>query len=57
MFIGVAVSRVSWIVLLCAVLWIVFWQIVVPAEERALLEKYGDSCRQYMKRIPRIKHL
>jgi len=53
MFISVAISCASWIVLLCAVLWIVFWHIVVPTEERSLIEKYGDSYREYMKRTPR----
>jgi len=49
MFISVAICCASWIVLLCAVLWIVFWHIVVPTEERSLIEKYGNSYREYMK--------
>lgn len=53
MFIGVGISCASWVVLLLAVVWIVFWQIAVPAEERFLIEKYGDSYRDYMNRIPR----
>jgi protein-S-isoprenylcysteine O-methyltransferase Ste14 len=35
------------------VLWIIFWQIAVPAEERFLLEKYGDAYREYMSKTPR----
>ena len=53
MFVSVAVSCASWIVLLCAVLWIVRWQIVLPTEEKFLLEQYGSSYREYMKRTPR----
>jgi len=53
MFISVAISCASWIVLLCAVLWIFFWQIVLPTEEKSLLEKYGNSYRLYMKKTPR----
>jgi protein-S-isoprenylcysteine O-methyltransferase Ste14 len=39
--------------LLLAVAWIVLWCIVVPAEERFLLEKYGDAYREYMNKTPR----
>jgi protein-S-isoprenylcysteine O-methyltransferase Ste14 len=53
MFIGVGISCASWVVLLLAVVWIVFWRIAVPAEEKFLIEKYGDSYRDYMNRIPR----
>jgi len=53
MYISIAISCASWIVLLCAVLWIVFWHIVVPTEERFLIERYGDTYREYMNRTPR----
>lgn len=53
MYISMAISCASWIVLLCAVLWIVFWHIVVPTEERFLIERYGDTYREYMTRTPR----
>jgi protein-S-isoprenylcysteine O-methyltransferase Ste14 len=53
MYISIAISCASWIVLLCAVLWIVFWHIVVPTEEKYLIEKYGDTYREYMNRTPR----
>ncbi len=53
MFIGVGISCASWMVLLLAVIWIVFWQIAVPAEERFLIEKYGDSYLDYVDRTPR----
>jgi protein-S-isoprenylcysteine O-methyltransferase Ste14 len=53
MFISVGISCASWVVLLLAVLWIVFWRIAVPAEERFLIEKYGESYRDYMDKTPR----
>lgn len=53
MYTGTGIACASWAVLLCAVLWIVFWQIVVPTEERFLLEQYRDSYRNYMNRTQR----
>jgi len=53
MFVSVGISCASWVVLLLAVIWIVFWRIAVPAEERFLIEKYGDIYRDYMDRTPR----
>jgi protein-S-isoprenylcysteine O-methyltransferase Ste14 len=53
MFLGVGISCASWLVLLLAVVWIVFWQIVVPTEEKFLIEKYGDDYRNYLNRTPR----
>lgn len=53
MIASVGIAGASWIVLLLAVIWIVFWRIAVPAEERFLIDKYGDSYRDYMDRTPR----
>jgi protein-S-isoprenylcysteine O-methyltransferase Ste14 len=53
MYVGIGIACASWVLLLCAVLWIIFWQIAVPAEERFLLEKYGDAYREYMSKTPR----
>ena len=53
LYIGMGLACASWVLLLCAVLWIVFLHIVVLAEERFLLQKYGDSYREYMNRTPR----
>ncbi|MFZ2055181.1 MAG: isoprenylcysteine carboxylmethyltransferase family protein [Candidatus Aminicenantales bacterium] len=47
MYTGMGIACASWVVLLCAVLWIVIWSILVPDEERFLIEKYGDSYREY----------
>jgi len=53
LYVGTGIACASWVILICAVLWIVFWQIAVPGEERFLLEKYGDAYREYMDRTPR----
>ncbi len=50
---GIGIACASWVLLLFAVLWIAFFQVVVPAEERFLLEKYGDAYREYINRTPR----
>jgi len=53
LYVGTAVACASWILLLAAALWIVFWHIALPGEERFLLDKYGDAYREYMNRAPR----
>jgi protein-S-isoprenylcysteine O-methyltransferase Ste14 len=53
MFVGVGVSCASWVVLLLALIWIVFWRIVVPEEEKFLVDKYGADYLDYMKKTPR----
>ena len=51
--VGIGIASASWLVLMCALLWIVFFHIVVPAEERFCLKQYGDAYRDYMNRTPR----
>jgi len=53
MYLGIGIACASWVVLLCAVLWIVIWSILAPHEEMLLIEKYGDSYREYLNRTPR----
>ena len=53
MIVSVGISCASWIVLLLAGIWMVFWRIVVPAEEKFLLEMYGENYRLYMDKTPR----
>jgi len=53
LYVGIGVACVSWVMILCGVLWATLWHIVIPAEERFLLEKYGDAYREYMNRTPR----
>lgn len=52
-YLGIGIASASWVFLLCALVWIVSWQIGVEEEERILLEKYGEAYRQYMNRTPR----
>jgi len=53
MYAGIGIACASWVFLLCAVLWIIFFNIVIPTEERFLIGQYGDVYREYMKRTPR----
>ena len=53
LFLGTSIATASWVILLLALAWIIIWRIVVPAEEKFLLERYGDSYREYMNRTPR----
>ena len=53
LYVGIGIACASWVLLLLAVAWIVLWHVVVPAEERFLLEKYGDAYREYMDRTSR----
>jgi protein-S-isoprenylcysteine O-methyltransferase Ste14 len=53
MYVGTGIACASWIFLLCGVAWIIIWHIAVKAEERFLLEKYGNIYREYMDRTPR----
>lgn len=50
---GIGIACASWVLLLCALVWILSWQFGIEEEERILLEKYGDAYRQYMNRTPR----
>jgi len=47
MYTGMGIACASGVVLLCAVLWIGIWSVLVPDEERFLIERYGDSYREY----------
>jgi protein-S-isoprenylcysteine O-methyltransferase Ste14 len=47
MYTGMGLACASWVVLLCAVLWIGIWSVLVPEEERFLIEKFGDAYREY----------
>ncbi|MHA1484362.1 MAG: methyltransferase family protein [Candidatus Thorarchaeota archaeon] len=51
--VGISFAIGSWIALLLLVTASLFGRSRILAEERALLEQYGDSYREYMKREPR----
>jgi len=51
---GIGISGLSWVFVLCAVALIISFHIgVVQSEEPSLIEKYGDAYREYMNRTPR----
>jgi len=53
-YLGIGISGLSWVFILCAVAWIISFHIeVVQSEESFLIEKYGDSYIEYMNRTPR----
>jgi protein-S-isoprenylcysteine O-methyltransferase Ste14 len=53
LYIGTGIACASWVFLLFTVAWITLWHIVLPPEERDLINKYGDAYREYMNRTPR----
>lgn len=50
---GAGLAGSSWVILVCAAVWIVGMGVVVPGEERILLDKYGADYERYMGRTPR----
>ena len=51
---GIGISGLSWVFVLCAVVLIISYHImVVQSEEPSAIEKYGDAYREYMNRTPR----
>lgn len=53
-YLGIGISGLSWVFILCAVAWIISFHIeVVQSEEPSLIEKYGDAYKEYMNRTPR----
>jgi len=53
-YLGIGISCLSWIFILCAAAWIFLFHIeVVQTEEPSLIEKYGDAYKEYMNTTPR----
>jgi len=50
---SIGIACASWVMVLCAILWIALWQMAVPAEERLLIGQFGDAYRAYVTRTPR----
>jgi protein-S-isoprenylcysteine O-methyltransferase Ste14 len=53
MNLGIGIACASWVFLLCAVLWFVIFHIVIPTEERFLIDQYGNAYREYMNKTPK----
>ncbi len=52
-FIGAGIASASWVFLLFSIVFIILSTILVTAEERFCLEKFGAAHREYMNRTPR----
>jgi len=53
-YLGIGISCLSWVFILCSVAWIISAHIlVVQSEEPSLIKKYGNAYREYMDRTPR----
>lgn len=50
---GIAIASTSWVLLCATLLQLAGMHAGTRAEERYCLEKYGDSYRDYMSRVPR----
>jgi protein-S-isoprenylcysteine O-methyltransferase Ste14 len=50
---GTGIACLSWVFLLFTTVLLVLLHISVVSEERFCLQKYGDTYREYMERIPR----
>ncbi|MCL4249209.1 MAG: DUF1295 domain-containing protein [Anaerolineae bacterium] len=53
MFAGTAIAMGSWLALLLLAVVAVVYHSRILSEEKSCLERYGDSYRAYLKRIPR----
>ena len=52
-FLGICIAIGSWLALFIQIISSLFLHSRILAEEKACLERYGDSYRDYMKRVPR----
>ena len=52
-WIGVGIAAGSWILIVCNLIMMINMHIGTLAEEKFCLEKYGDSYKNYMKKVPR----
>ena len=53
-YLGIGISCLSWVFILCSVAWIISAHIlVVQSEEPSLIKKYGNTYKEYMNRTPR----
>jgi protein-S-isoprenylcysteine O-methyltransferase Ste14 len=52
-FVGAGIASASWVFLLFSIVLVVFSVILVTAEERSCLKRFGDAYRAYMNRTPK----
>ena len=52
-FIGIGIATASWIMLLVAIIFFILGNIIASSEERYCKEKYGDTYREYLNKVPR----
>jgi protein-S-isoprenylcysteine O-methyltransferase Ste14 len=52
-FLGIGIATASWVILLVAIIFLILTNIVTGSEERYCKERYGDICKEYLKRTPR----
>jgi len=52
-FIGIGIACASWLWLLLGAVALILQNILIDAEERWCLEKYGDAYREYINRTPK----
>lgn len=53
LFIGASIASTSLILFVGTFIWMISQHFIIIAEEHFCLERYGDSYREYMSRIPR----
>jgi protein-S-isoprenylcysteine O-methyltransferase Ste14 len=51
--ISIGITTASWVILLVSVVFLVLANIVVISEERYCKEKYGNTYREYLNKVPR----
>jgi protein-S-isoprenylcysteine O-methyltransferase Ste14 len=51
--IGAGIASASWVFLLFSIIYIILSAILIMAEERSCLEKFGTAYREYINRTPR----
>lgn len=52
-FIGIGIATTSWIILLVAIIFFILGNIIANSEERYCKEKYGDTYKEYLNKVPR----
>jgi len=51
--IGAGIASASWVFLLFSIVYIILCAILIRAEERSCVEKFGTAYREYINKTPR----